>query len=107
MWSASRHQGSWHQGMRRVGSDAEAHGDGGGCGPDFDFEGGEAEVSGEGVEVAAQFEVAEDARDVCGLDAGEVGVGELGWARHVNPFLAARKKTCLRIEGSKVRLCAR
>ena len=77
--------------MRRVGGDAQAHGDGGGCGPAFDFEGGEAEFSGEGVEVAAEREVAEDARDFVWWDAGEVGVGELGWARHVDPFLAARK----------------
>jgi hypothetical protein len=51
--------------MRRggVGGDGEAHGDGGLVGPAFDFEGGEAEFSGEGVEVAAQLEVAEDARD--------------------------------------------
>ena len=46
-----------------VGGDGEAHGDGGFTGPAFDFEGGEAEFSGEGVEVAAQLEVAEDARD--------------------------------------------
>jgi hypothetical protein len=77
---------------RGVWLDAEAHGDFGLSGPAFDFEGGEAELSGEGVEVAAQFEVAEDARDVCLIEAVEVGVGELGWARHVDPFLAARKK---------------
>ena len=79
--------------MRRGGVwlDAEAHGDGGFGGPAFDFEGGEAEVSGEGVKVATQLEVAEDARDVCLINAGEVGVGELGWTRHVDPFLAARK----------------
>ncbi len=80
--------------MRRggVGGDGEAHGDGGLSGPAFDFEGGEAEVSGEGVEVAAEFEVAEDARDVVRFDAGEVGVGELGWAGHGDPLVGGAGK---------------
>ena len=66
-----------------TGVDVEAHLDFGAGGPGFDFVGAEAKLAGEGIEVAAEFEVAQDARDVVGLDAGEIGVGQLCWACHV------------------------
>ena len=46
----------------------------------MDFAKGEAEGVGEGDEIAADVEVAQDARNVIGLDAGEVCVGQGGGA---------------------------
>lgn len=54
----------------------------------MDFAKREAESVGEGDEIAAEVEVAQDAWHVIGLDAGEICVGQGGgserrWERHV------------------------
>ena len=61
----------------------QAHLNFGTRGPPVDFVGAHAQFAGEGVEVAAEFEVAKHARDVVGGNAGEVCVGQLCWACHV------------------------